>query len=247
MTCGIGSPYYMSPEMLRGDQKYTRAVDVYSFSIMCVEIWNEQPPFSEMHFDTPFAFARYVLEDNRPSIREDCPKDLATMVERCWAADRLDRPPFAEIVAVLKPIVKEVESSTPDNTVHVIPRKVDIPEDSGTNKGRTKGRTKTKTKTRNPTYTNTTNATRNKNRKTNHHHKSSDVELDSVQSSTMQHTGGKPSLTVSVVPSSDPSSPTTPGTTTTVSKSPVAITTTANPAEVPLDNSDNGKLVESTE
>ena len=52
MTVGVGTPYYMAPEMLRGDNKYTRAVDVYSFSIMCVELWNERLPYSEIEFET---------------------------------------------------------------------------------------------------------------------------------------------------------------------------------------------------
>lgn len=52
MTKGIGSPFYMSPEMLRNDKQYTRAIDVYSFAIMCVELWNLQLPFSEHDFES---------------------------------------------------------------------------------------------------------------------------------------------------------------------------------------------------
>ena len=52
MTVGVGTPYYMAPEMLRCENKYTRAVDVYSYAIMCVEIWNERLPFSETEFDS---------------------------------------------------------------------------------------------------------------------------------------------------------------------------------------------------
>lgn len=64
MTKGIGSPFYMSPEMLRNDKQYTRAIDVYSFAIMCVELWNLQLPFSEHDFESavglfpcPFLFS----------------------------------------------------------------------------------------------------------------------------------------------------------------------------------------------
>ena len=52
MTKGIGSPFYMSPEMLRNDKQYTRAIDVYSFAIMCVELWNLQLPFAEHDFES---------------------------------------------------------------------------------------------------------------------------------------------------------------------------------------------------
>jgi len=123
MTCGVGSPYYMSPEMLRGDQKYTRAVDVYSFGIMCLELWNEQVPFAEMHFDTPFSFARYVLEGHRPAIRKDCPEDLAALFAHCWESDRNDRPPFTEVVKELAPMVEEVKKSLPEDVEHVKSRK----------------------------------------------------------------------------------------------------------------------------
>jgi len=186
MTCGIGSPYYMSPEMLRGDQKYTRAVDVYSFGIMSVELWNEEQPFAETHFDTPFAFARYVLEGNRPAIRKDCPGDLAKLVARCWEADRLDRPPFATVVQDLKPIVEDIKKSLPEGVEHVTQKEefeVDVSSGSRT---KTKGRsthTKTKSRTSNGTKTKTKSKTRkgknmNENSSKDKAHDSSDRSVD---------------------------------------------------------------------
>jgi len=62
MTRGIGTPYYMAEEILRGDDKYTRAIDVYSFGIMCVELWNERLPYSETSFETQYVFMNYVME-----------------------------------------------------------------------------------------------------------------------------------------------------------------------------------------
>ena len=119
MTRGIGSPYYMAPEMLRGDKKYTRAVDIYSFGIMCVELWNERHPYCEVRFDTPFAFALYVLDEHRPKIRKNCPKDLVELVKKCWATDRLNRPPFNDVANVLEPIVESVRQSMADDVEHV--------------------------------------------------------------------------------------------------------------------------------
>jgi len=245
MTCGIGSPYYMSPEMLRGDQKYTRAVDVYSFSIMCVELWNELQPFSEAHFDTPFAFARYVLEGNRPAIRNDCPKELGRLIGHCWAEDRLDRPAFTDITKRLGPIVEEVKQNTPADTVHVTPREnPDIDSPSGT-KGRSKSRrtqTKSRTKTKSETKTRT---------KTSKHkpHVSTDKSMEdfsSQQQSDEATANNNTSLSVSPV-----SSPVTPSMATppATPKSPTATTSLA-PGEVPMDDVadfSSNKLVNSDE
>jgi len=115
MTCGIGSPYYMAPEMLRGDKKYTRAVDVFSFSILCVEVWNEKLPYSETQFQTPYAFMTSVLNGNRPEIVDGCPKGLTKLITKCWATERQERPSFTVIVEKLERIVKSVAKDKEDD------------------------------------------------------------------------------------------------------------------------------------
>ena len=38
MTSGVGTPFYMAPEMATGTNHYTGAVDVYSFAIMAAQV-----------------------------------------------------------------------------------------------------------------------------------------------------------------------------------------------------------------
>jgi len=114
MTCGIGSPYYMAPEMLRGDKNYSRAVDVFSFSILCVELWNEDLPYSETHFDSHYAFVLTVLNGNRPKIKEGCPKRLTKLIAKCWTEERQERPPFDVIVDKLEHITETVTKEEVD-------------------------------------------------------------------------------------------------------------------------------------
>ena len=38
MTSGVGTPFYMAPEMVKSSKHYTAAVDVYSFGIMAAQV-----------------------------------------------------------------------------------------------------------------------------------------------------------------------------------------------------------------
>ena len=114
MTQGVGTPIYMAPEMLRGEKRYTRAVDVFSFGIMCVELWNEKLPYSEVQFDNMVAFVMHVMGNNLPKIRDDCPYDLVILITECCAADKTIRPSFTTLLKDLVPIVDTAKSSVKD-------------------------------------------------------------------------------------------------------------------------------------
>ena len=38
MTSGVGTPFFMAPEMAAGTKHYTGAVDVFSFAIMAAQV-----------------------------------------------------------------------------------------------------------------------------------------------------------------------------------------------------------------
>ena len=152
MTRGVGSPIYMAPEMLRGDKKYTRAVDVYSFGIMCVELWNQRIPYSELQFDSSIAFAMAVSEGTRPEIDSDCPAGLLSMIHQCISSERQERPTFTDSMQTLEAVVKETSETMGGGEEHVKARHGnDVNQASAkTGKGsaRTMKRTTTRTRTR---------------------------------------------------------------------------------------------------
>ena len=97
MTKGQGTPLYMAPEILAGHKRYNRAIDVYSFSILCAVVWNNgRLPYVEYNFQSPLDMQNAVLSGCRPTLDSGCP--YQPLIERCWSANPADRPPF-EIIA----------------------------------------------------------------------------------------------------------------------------------------------------
>ena len=53
MTAGIGTPYYMAPEMMTNSKRYSTAVDVYSFGVMAAHVLHGKLEYAENpEFDT---------------------------------------------------------------------------------------------------------------------------------------------------------------------------------------------------
>ena len=59
-TEAVGTPLFMAPEVLAGSKNYTSAVDVFSFAIICAEIWNGMRAYSEMEFSDMIVFMNAV-------------------------------------------------------------------------------------------------------------------------------------------------------------------------------------------
>jgi len=87
----LGTPYYMSPEQVRGREVDARS-DIYSLGALSYHSLTGQPPFDG---DTPIAIGfAHCSEEPRPpaELRKGISKDLNKMILAALAKDPRDRP-----------------------------------------------------------------------------------------------------------------------------------------------------------
>jgi len=91
----------MAPELLSPDHlPHNEKVDVYSFSIMLVEIMANEQPFLGKD---PIQVAMAVLMQGlRPDIPKGTPEPIQALVKDCWSSEPKTRPAFVEVLARLR-------------------------------------------------------------------------------------------------------------------------------------------------
>ena len=98
----VGSPRYMSPEQIRGEQVDART-DLYALGIMLFELCSGAPPYDSPRINDILAMH---LEAPVPSLSEwasGLSPELATLVHRLMEKRKEDRPQSAaEVVEILK-------------------------------------------------------------------------------------------------------------------------------------------------
>ena len=61
MTSGVGTPFFMAPEMATGTKHYTGAVDVYSFAIMAAQVLSGRLVYDTSDsFDTSYGLCIHL-------------------------------------------------------------------------------------------------------------------------------------------------------------------------------------------
>ncbi|RHZ63031.1 hypothetical protein Glove_333g4 [Diversispora epigaea] len=91
----VGVLPYIAPEVLSGDEEYTKAADVFSFGIIAYEMITGFPPYPDIPHDEDLAIK--ICNGLRPKIPFHTPKLITRMVMRCWDARVTHRPTFEEL------------------------------------------------------------------------------------------------------------------------------------------------------
>ena len=66
MTSGVGTPFFMAPEMATGTKHYTGAVDLYSFAIMAAQVMTGRLVYDNSDvFDTQFSLHLQHLKQKK--------------------------------------------------------------------------------------------------------------------------------------------------------------------------------------
>lgn len=100
-----GTPYWMSPELLRGESGNTSSSDVYSFGIILYEVFARKIPYDGEDFN--YVISEIINSQKRPIMPANCPSSIKAMMQECVAEDPSCRPAFDEIDLRLKRIDDE--------------------------------------------------------------------------------------------------------------------------------------------
>ena len=96
MSKGIGTPLYMSPELLdNNEEKFGFGIDVYAFAILVYEIVSGKEPFAVD--GKPIALTKLVsnvMSGKRPEFTDGITKKMRKLLNRCWSQDPQERPSF---------------------------------------------------------------------------------------------------------------------------------------------------------
>lgn len=103
-----GTPYWMSPELLRGETSNSAASDVYAFGILLYEVFSRKEPYEG---ENPSEVLELVADDSigkRPPVPPHCTTEATNLMKSCLLANPVDRPTAKEIDIQLRMFDKAV-------------------------------------------------------------------------------------------------------------------------------------------
>ncbi|XP_028076222.1 serine/threonine-protein kinase STY13-like [Camellia sinensis] len=113
MTAEVGTYRWMAPELFSVEpiklgvkKHYNHKVDIYSFSMVLWELLTNSTPFKGRN-NVMVAYASSM--NLRPSM-DNIPKDIAPLLESCWAEDPEERPEFVQITDFLLNFLRSMPS-----------------------------------------------------------------------------------------------------------------------------------------
>ncbi|KAJ0409549.1 hypothetical protein ATCC90586_010060 [Pythium insidiosum] len=112
MTGGVGTARWAAPEVILGHQRYTTAVDMYSFGVILSELDSRSLPYADQPSLPESALLSLVCNGElRPQFRAVSPPAIAELGERCLAFDPTQRPSAVEAAYVLRQTVSRLQAA----------------------------------------------------------------------------------------------------------------------------------------
>lgn len=95
-----GTPYWMSPELLRGESGNTTMSDIYSMGIILYEVYSRKNPYEEDDNANFKQILRDICDCNinkRPPVPSACPDTIGVIMRECFDAKPSARPSAEEL------------------------------------------------------------------------------------------------------------------------------------------------------
>jgi serine/threonine protein kinase len=107
-----GSYRYMAPEVFR-HERYTEKVDIFSFGMIMFQLFSpdSHAPFHSL--PSLQAAEAMALRNERPELSPKLPRELAALIEQCWAPDPTKRPTALQCCTVLEALFPDDGKSVP--------------------------------------------------------------------------------------------------------------------------------------
>jgi serine/threonine protein kinase len=105
-----GTPYWMAPELLRGETSNTTQSDVYAFGIILYEVYSRKDPYEGEDFANVMERVADPTVNKRPKVPQGCPAEIKSLMKRCLHSNPKQRPSFKDLDIRLKELdVTKVE------------------------------------------------------------------------------------------------------------------------------------------
>ncbi|CAG0901356.1 unnamed protein product, partial [Cyprideis torosa] len=113
-TMMTGTPKYCAPELLDEGLHYGTPVDVYSLSLILLELFTGEDPFKGCRSVAQVVAA--IMRDQRPQIPSDFPEALKPLLEKGWSKVPLLRPPLTLFRDALQKVSDDLENELAKKT-----------------------------------------------------------------------------------------------------------------------------------
>jgi len=109
----VGTPHYMSPEQIRGDEKIDGRADIYSLGATLYHFLTGKPPYAGENPNTVMTMHLSDQIPNPQDIRPELSDNVVLLIERMLAKSRKDR--YQNCAELLSDILLVIDGRQPQN------------------------------------------------------------------------------------------------------------------------------------